>query len=407
MIEAEAIAQTRCWAIALPAISRSSASLSVLMEIDHVHFYVDNATSQRDWFVRQLGFKAVARSTDGHTHTEVVNSGSVYFLLSSPLSATSPVAEFLHRHPCGVADIALCVANLTGVLDRAIAVGAKVLQPIQEKSLPQGRLKWAKIAGWGELTHTLIERIDDSPCGDRLGCINEIYAISNHKSQEILASDSGDELNTQASDLVIDHVVLNVNSGDLSRATSWYEKTLGFQPQQTFVIHTERSGLYSQVMVHPHGGVQLPINEPTSDNSQIQEFLDVNGGPGIQHIALRTGNIVQVVARLRQKGLSFIEVPPTYYTNLRQRFGFQKRSAEWQEIETQQILVDGYEEGSNTLLLQTFTQPIFAQPTVFFELIERRCGAEGFGEGNFRALFEAIEKEQIKREEVEGDGEKG
>jgi 4-hydroxyphenylpyruvate dioxygenase len=196
----------------------------------------------------------------------------------------------------------------------------------------------------------------------------------------------------------IDHVVLNVANGNLESAVSFYEKTLGFQRQQTFNIQTHRSGLHSQVMVHPHGGVQLPINEPSSENSQIQEFLNLNRGPGIQHIALATHDILQAVAQLRASGLSFIQVPPRYYRNLQQRQGFRKSAAQWAEIEAQEILVDWHSDDPEKMLLQTFTQPIFSQPTFFFESIERRCQAQGFGEGNFQALFQAIEQEQIKRE---------
>jgi 4-hydroxyphenylpyruvate dioxygenase len=150
-------------------------------------------------------------------------------------------------------------------------------------------------------------------------------------------------------------------------------------------------------MLHPDGWVKLPINQPTSANSQIQEFLEVNRGPGVQHIALQTPNIVDAIAYLRQRGLPFLQVPRTYYTQLLHRQGLQLSEAEIQEIAAQQILVDWEENSPEALLLQIFTQPIFEQPTFFFELIERRLQARGFGEGNFRALFEAIEREQMKR----------
>jgi 4-hydroxyphenylpyruvate dioxygenase len=196
--------------------------------------------------------------------------------------------------------------------------------------------------------------------------------------------------------------VLNVATGDLERALRWYEDVLGFQRQQTFMIQTDQSGLRSQVLVHPISGVQFPINEPTSANSQIQEFLDVNQGSGIQHIALQTPQIVKAIAQLRNLGLSFLPIPPTYYTQLRLSHPKLPLSAsEFEEITAQQILVDWQDKSTNALLLQTFTQPIFEQPTFFFELIERRQGAQGFGEGNFRALFEAIEREQLKRGSLE------
>jgi 4-hydroxyphenylpyruvate dioxygenase len=191
--------------------------------------------------------------------------------------------------------------------------------------------------------------------------------------------------------------VLNVAAGDLERAAAWYKNTLDFESKQTFKIQTDRSALHSQVMVSSNSSVQLPINEPASPHSQIQEFLDVNRGPGIQHIALNTPNIVQAIAQLRPRGLSLLPVPPSYYTQLQQRQGLPLSAVELQEIAQEQILVDWDNTTPQALLLQTFTQPIFGQPTFFFELIERRFQARGFGEGNFRALFEAIEREQFKR----------
>jgi 4-hydroxyphenylpyruvate dioxygenase len=215
--------------------------------------------------------------------------------------------------------------------------------------------------------------------------------------------DIASSFSSSSSFAAIDHIVLNVSAGDLERAVTWYEKILDFQPQQTFNIQTARSALYSQVMVSGNGDVQLPINEPASANSQIQEFLNVNRGAGIQHIALRTRNIVHAIAQFRASGLSLLPVPKGYYLEIQQRKGLPLSTDELDAIAAQEILVDWKENtffGSNNIipvLLQIFTQPIFSQPTFFFEFIERRYQAQGFGEGNFRALFAAIENEQIKR----------
>ncbi|MBO0348290.1 4-hydroxyphenylpyruvate dioxygenase [Phormidium pseudopriestleyi FRX01] len=364
------------------------------MEIDYIHFYVKDATAQRDWFVDCLGFEAIASFTHTDTHTELIQSGLVRFALSSPLSVASPVAEYLDRHPPGVADIAFAVEDLASCLHQATAAGAKVLQPIQEQPPSFQPLKWAKIAGWGELSHTLIQR-GNSP--DAIPSLPDpIYPIL---MDETLENSTYSPPLSQSLYLNIDHFVLNVKKGDLKTAVSWYEKVFGFQGQQIFDIQTERSGLHSQVMIYPESSIQFPMNEPTSDTSQVQEFLEINRGPGIQHIALKTNNILGTVAQLQENGVSFIDVPPTYYANLRQRPGFDEGSAKWQDIERKQILVDWHPETPNSLLLQTFTQPIFEQPTFFFEVIERREDAAGFGEGNFQALFEAIEREQLKREE--------
>ncbi|MBD2497454.1 4-hydroxyphenylpyruvate dioxygenase [Nostoc sp. FACHB-280] len=336
------------------------------MEIAHVHFYVEDAAFWRDWFVYYLGFTAVNSGISSeHTHTEMVQSGAVCFLLSSPLLPTSPVAEFLCQHPPGVADIAFTVPDVETAIAQAAAQGATILEPIQEYA----DYRCSKIAAWGGMTHTLME-----------------------KSASV---------NWEARDRpmfsAIDHIVLNVPVGELEFAVAWYKNVLDLQPQQAFKIKTDRSGLYSQVLVSRNGSVQLPINEPTSPNSQIQEFLDVNRGAGIQHIALRTSNLISAIAQLRTRGLSLLSVPQTYYSQLKKRTEFRLSPLELEAIAQQEILVDWQANTQNALLLQIFTQPIFGQPTFFFEFIERRFQAQGFGEGNFRALFEAIESEQIKR----------
>ncbi len=370
------------------------------MKINHIHFYVEDARASRDWFVNQMGFQALASGASCHTLTTVVKSGAVYIVLSSPLTSASPVAQFLRLHPPGVADIAFSVSDLEAVMERAVANGAKVLQPVQQQSLAQGSWKWGKIAAWGSLTHTLTEPTGNAPLLPIFSDSDIIIEAFNSTPRQgtttkefLLKPTSDSELFTD-----IDHVVLNVATGDLEPALKWYEKVLGFQRQQTFTIQTDQSALRSQVLLQPDSGVQFPINEPASPNSQIQEFLDFNRGPGIQHIALQTPRIVKAIARLRQLGLSFLPIPPSYYTQLQNRHhGLHLSATELEEIATQQILVDWQDESPQALLLQLFTQPIFNEPTFFFEIIERRQEAQGFGEGNFRALFEAIEQEQIKR----------
>lgn len=269
--------------------------------------------------------------------------------------------------------------DVEAAMENARLKGAKILQPIQYQKSANGYLRWGKIAAWGSLTHTLVEQ----------SSINS-YPMP-HTSTRLSTS-------THCPITNIDHVVLNVPVGELKSAVAWYENILGFKPQQAFAIKTERSGLHSQVMVHPSSGVKFPINEPASPNSQIQEFLQVNRGAGVQHIALETPNLVKAIAQFRRQGVAFLPVPATYYTQLQQRATEHYLSAtELRDIAAQQILVDWQEEHPEALLLQVFTQPIFKEPTFFFELIERRSQAQGFGEGNFRALFEAIEREQMKR----------
>ena len=379
------------------------------MRIDHVQFYVDDAEASRDWFVHYLGLQPIASGANHHTRIEVVGTHSgkllqgqcqrqCQFVLSSPLTSLSPTAQFLSQHPAGVADIAFLVEDVEAVMERATASGAKVLQPLQEYRHHQGCLRWGKIAAWGSLSHTLIER-------DDVTSLLPVYADVDWEVKFFVDNDSSDT--TQCSDdrtkfTGIDHVVLNVAAGDLERTVTWYKNTLDFQSKQTFKIQTERSALRSQVMVSRNSWVQFAINEPASPNSQIQEFLNVNRGAGIQHIALQTSNLVEVIAQCRRIGLPLLPVPLSYYSQLQQRQGFSLSAAQFEEIAQQQILVDWEDTAVGTvqaspLLLQTFTQPIFGQPTFFFELIERRSQARGFGEGNFRALFEAVEREQLKR----------
>ncbi|MBW4497698.1 MAG: 4-hydroxyphenylpyruvate dioxygenase [Oscillatoria princeps RMCB-10] len=365
------------------------------MEIDLVHFCVEDATACRDWFVSQMGFQAIAGAACNHTRTEIVKSGPVCFVLSSPQTPASPAHRFLARHPAGVADVAFRVENIESVIAKAAGAGAKILQPVRQLQDSLGRLKWAKIAGWGDLSHTIIERTGITPL---LPPATDFpFANPPFLKEGSEVSLEGVLVTDDSPFTGIDHAVINVAAGELEPVVAWYENTLGFQRLQRFDIQTERSGLRSQVMVHPSGGAQMPVNEPTSANSQIQEFLDVNRGSGVQHIALRTGNIVRLLDRLRRWGVPFIEVPPTYYTQLQHRHRGQLPASLCREIERAQILVDWQEQAPDALLLQTFTQPIFGQPTFFFELIERRLAARGFGEGNFRALFEAIESEQLKR----------
>ncbi|NJR38856.1 MAG: 4-hydroxyphenylpyruvate dioxygenase [Leptolyngbyaceae cyanobacterium CSU_1_4] len=348
------------------------------MNIDHVHFYVEDAQFWRDWFIQVLGFQSIfsqfSSQTDRHTQREGVKSGTVCFWLSSALTAESPVAQYLRCHPPGIVDVAFQVKDRAAAIARALAANATLIQS-------SDLAKSCQIAGWGNLRHTLVE----------------VPATGAHRKEKTAI--------TGSAITGIDHIVLNVPKGELKSAIAFYEQVFGFQRQQSFAIRTDRSALCSQVLGHPEGAIKLPINEPATEGSQIQEFLDLNGGSGIQHLALKTEGMMETIAHFRKQGLSFLQVPFSYYEQLRQREGFQLTEAEWQAIARQEVLVDWQVDQSPAVLLQAFTQPIFSQPTFFFELIERRrywSGAtekvaQGFGEANFQALFEAIEREQIKR----------
>ncbi len=401
------------------------------MHIDHVHFYVDDAVLVQRWLVERMEFRAVSSevvpptplqtqgaiarlqshhtahtiSTAPLTQTTRVQWGSVCCLLSSPLHPDSPVAAYLRQHPPGVVDVAFWVEDLEQAIAQAQAAGAKVLvDPTQVQHGDEG-IAWGTIAGWGDLRHTLVQRqrFDDPgamPCLMPLGDDGAIAPTSTLKS-----------ISSTLQTTVFprwDHAVLNVAQGELDRAVRWYQAVLGFMPRQQFSIHTPRSGLHSRVLAHPNGTAQFPINEPTSPDSQIQEFLEVNRGAGIQHIALQVEDAIATITALRQRGAAFLSVPQDYYTQLPQRPACPMSAAELTRIAQQQILVDWPPDNPQALLLQTFMQPIFDQPTFFWEIIERtqyianqqRKQAAGFGEGNFRALFEAIEQEQLKRHQV-------
>lgn len=355
------------------------------MKIDCVRFFVTEGNLFASWLIDVLGFELVCENqefpwigenSEGNypsERTNIFKSGSVKLIVSSPQEPSDDAGKYLQTHPPGVGEISFLVDNLEKAIAKLDQNQIKTFTPPQQLNLDHQQIRWVKIAGWDSLshiTHVLVERRFDT---------------------ENLPS------NYSPSPLEIDHIVINVPKGELIPVANWYKKMLGFQPQQSFNIQTEKSGLCSQVMMSECGRVQIPINQPTTANSQIQEFINANQGAGIQHIALRLPNIIDAIAKFRQRGLKFLSVPPTYYSNISQRHGFPLTPAELQAIASQKILVDWHENTPFSPLLQIFTQPIFEQPTFFFEFIERRQQARGFGEGNFRALFTAIESEQDKR----------
>ena len=345
------------------------------MKIERVHFYCRDAARTKDWFVHNIGFKAIGNYSDRHTHTESIALNSAHFLISSPLNNTSPVAEYLASHPTGVADITFRVKNLEAIIDRSKNLGLKILQDIHLKRSPGGTFLEAKITGWNDLQHTLIQAEDDYD-----------LPMAIEQQQEAIASPS--------QIIGIDHVVLNVAQGKLNAAVELYQKLFNFKVQQSFDIQTSKSGLTSQALIDDSRQVQFNINQPSGANSQIQEFIDYNGGSGIQHLALRSQDLIADIAQI-QSGLKFLTVPQAYYQNLKALSYLSL--AERKAVVRRQILVDSDHTSPQSLLMQIFTQPIFEQPTFFLEFIERRQSARGFGRGNFKALFEAVERQSEHR----------
>jgi 4-hydroxyphenylpyruvate dioxygenase len=346
------------------------------MNFDHVHFFVDDALTWCDWFVKTLQFEPLQCETTSQHRQVWLQQGQVQICLSSPVSDHSPAAAYLRQHPAGVVDLAFAVRDVEETVDCLLARGGQVLKPVHTAQVGPLVRRVAQVAGWGDLRHTLVESLPAAPLRPGQGLIQGI-----------------------------DHAVLNVAQGDLDRAVAWYQRIFGFQPQQMFDIRTAASGLCSRVMSHAQGHALMPINEPSTVNSQVQEFLTHNGGSGIQHVALQSADLVAAIATFRTVSLPLLTVPSAYYTNLRHRPGYPQVPVLWDAITQQQILVDWDPEQPQAVLLQTFTQPLFAEPTFFFELIERRCyweegrlkNAQGFGKGNFQALFEAIEHAQRQR----------
>jgi 4-hydroxyphenylpyruvate dioxygenase len=360
------------------------------MDFHHVHFYVDDALAWRDWYVQTLNFVPVGTDVAAADRTVWLQQGDIRVRLSSPGSADSPVAIYLRHRPAGIVDVAFTVPCLASALEALLRRGAQLQRPIQSGYWGTQQQRWCQVAGWGGLVHTLVESPPSPIPKSTTAPLPSLLEASLLEAPLLEA---------------IDHVVLNVPRGQLAAAASWYCQIWGFEPRQVFQIQTEASGLCSQVLVHPQGTAQLPINEPSTGNSQIQEFLDLNRGPGIQHVALRSRQLTQAITTLRPRGLKLLPVPAAYYAQLPQRPGYRLETVDWRTIAERQILVDWLADLPESMILQTFTEPIFAEPTFFFELIERRRylaqgslkTATGFGEGNFRALFEAIEREQRQR----------
>jgi len=344
--------------------------------IDHIEFIVDDADQWRDFFVEKYGMTTRFYGDESTgvkgRRAHVVGQGRINFLLAEPQGHRAD-ADFLRwhlfKHGNGVRDVAFRVRNARHALEEASRRGARVVRPLDEHESFNG----GAIAAYGDTLHTFIER---KPHTDFAPGYQPVPG----------AFDDGD-----IHFAMIDHVVANVERMD--DWVKYYEEIFGFDLFMHFDINTGRSALMSKVVSSTDGWVKLPINEPSSKNSQIQEYLDRYGGPGVQHIALLTPDIVSTVAEMRHMGQEFLDVPDTYYdAEFDERVGEIEEDKD--ELKRLKILVDRDHDG---YLLQLFTKCVFARPTLFFEVIQRHGHAMGFGEGNFRALFEAIEREQLKR----------
>jgi 4-hydroxyphenylpyruvate dioxygenase len=372
------------------------------MWIDYIHFYVKNAVKTRNWFIEKIGFKHYSQGQNHHTHTEIVtNNCSIFFVISSPRNPSSPVSNYLNSQPSGVVDVAFRVDNIDSIINQSYSQNMTIINSPQTHYLEQGKIKFAKIKGWNSLHHTLIENTTKIPFCQLLSQLKGKIDIPVNEIENCFSNQNQLLLNNCDTITDIDHVVLNVSNGELAKAVEFYQTIFNFKVRQNFEIKTNNSGLYSQALIAPQNGFYFNINEPTSTNSQIQEFIDINKGSGIQHLAIKSTNIIKSVRQMRHRGLSFLHMSKIYYSKLKQegRNGLipSLTTQQWKAIEREEILVDCDPNLPESLLMQIFTKPIFNEPTFFLEFIERRKQAQGFGEGNFQALFELIETEQIKR----------
>jgi 4-hydroxyphenylpyruvate dioxygenase len=367
-----------------PEGARDARDFMPLHGFDHIELWVGNAAQAAYYFRHAFGFTPIAFAgletglRDRVSH--VLQQGRIRLVLTGALDAGTEIAAHQRAHGDGVKHVALSVPSVAVAYREAVARGATGLVEPYELRDAGGAVRIAEIAAYGETVHRFVER------GDYAGAFLPGFVAVAH---------DGDP--SQPSLLAgIDHVVANVELGEMERWVKYYEDVFAMTELIHFsdeAISTEYSALMSKVVTSGDGRVKLPINEPAEGarKSQIDEYLEFYGGPGVQHIAVSTTDIVATVAHLSARGVTFLRTPDSYYDGVPARVGEIDQSVE--DLRRLGILVDRDDEG---YLLQIFTKPLGDRPTVFLEIIERH-GARGFGEGNFKALFEAIEREQALR----------
>jgi 4-hydroxyphenylpyruvate dioxygenase len=353
-----------------------------IKSIDHVHFYVGNAKHAMYYWWKGFGFKPVAYSgleTGNRDFASyVLESGQARFVVSAPYGPTSELAAHHMVHGDGVKSIALEVDDVEKAWKETTARGGKSPWAPQEQKDDFGIYRTSAIYTYGETLHVFVDRAD--------------YKGSFAPTYRPLKGYEAESTGLAA----IDHMVGNVALGKMNQWVNFYHQVMGFRQLLAFDdkdISTEYSALMSKVMQNGNGRVKFPINEPAEGKkkSQIEEYLDYYLTPGVQHIAIATGDIISTMTELRKRGIEFLRVPDTYYDILPGRVGQIKEDLK--AIHELGILVDRDDEG---YLLQVFSKPIQDRPTMFIEIIQRH-GARGFGKGNFKALFESIELEQERR----------
>jgi 4-hydroxyphenylpyruvate dioxygenase len=366
-----------------PSAGSAEAEFPVL-GVDYVHFLVGNAKQAAHFYSSAFGMAVTAYrgpETGSRDHAEyVLTSGSARFVLTGEAHAGTDTGRHVAAHGDGVYDIAIAVPDATTAYELALARGATGLVEPTVHSDDSGRVVTATIAAYGETRHSLIERSG----------YTGVFLPGFVPREPVVAPPARRFFQA------IDHCVGNVELGQMDTWVRFYNDVMGFTNMKEFVgddIATEYSALMSKVVADGGRKVKFPLNEPAPGRkkSQIDEYLEFYGGPGVQHIALATGDIVGSVRAMRDRGVEFLLTPDTYYDTLGEWVGGTRVPIE--TLRELKILADRDEDG---YLLQIFTKPVQDRPTVFFELIERH-GSMGFGKGNFKALFEAIEREQALR----------
>ncbi len=352
-----------------------------LIGIDHVELWVGNAKQTAYYFTKAMGFTPVAYrglETGSRDRTSyVLAQGDVRFVITGGLGPDGEIAEHVKKHGDGVKVVAIGVPDAQAAWTEATKRGAESAAPPAEAGDDDGVVRTSAIRTYGETLHYFVDRSDYK--GAHFPGFKSLNSVP-------------DEVGIEQ----IDHIVGNVYLGDMNKWVKFYEDVFGMTEMIHFTdeaISTEYSALMSKVCVDGSGKVKFPINEPAEGKrkSQIDEYLEYYGSPGVQHMALATGDIVKTVDSLRARGMNFLWVPGTYYEEALERVG--EITEDYSDLQRLGILVDRDDDG---YLLQIFTKPVQDRPTMFFEVIERH-GARGFGVGNFKALFEAIEREQERR----------
>tara|TARA_B100000579_G_scaffold325416_1_gene275204 strand:- start:30 stop:1118 length:1089 start_codon:yes stop_codon:yes gene_type:complete len=352
-----------------------------LKAVHHVEFYVGNAKQAAYYYRKAFGYDQVAYSGletgDREKASYVLGQGRIRMVFSTPLNGNNELADHIRKHGDGVKDIAFHVDDATACYEACVARGAKSAREPETVSDENGSITRASIFTYGETVHSFISHNDYN--GPFLPGFVESKIEGNNVGLKF-----------------IDHIVGNVELGKMEHWVNFYADIMGFSQIQEFSdddISTEYSALMSKVMESDNGRIKFPINEPAEGKrkSQIDEYLEFYEGAGVQHLALLTSDIIKTIGKLKENGVDFLEVPDTYYEDLTERVGAIDEDIE--VLRKLKILVDRDDEG---YLLQLFTKPVEDRPTVFYEIIQRK-GSKGFGIGNFKALFEAIERHQAER----------